>query len=96
MIYSIVALIGFSAKMGCFEVAGERYTERLRAMVFRAFLKQEIGYFDEEDNSVGALTTRLALDSKNVNELVTKVAGDVVEIIATAITGKTCYRIKKH
>ncbi|KAI9498760.1 putative ABC transporter protein [Zychaea mexicana] len=87
LMFAIIAFIGFGLQMGSFEVAGELYTERFRAMIFRAYLKQEIGYYDDEDNSVGALTSKLAVDSKNVNELVTKVPGDICQIIATVITG---------
>ncbi|KAI8149545.1 P-loop containing nucleoside triphosphate hydrolase protein [Fennellomyces sp. T-0311] len=87
LMFAIVAFIGYGLQMGSFEIAGELYTERLRTMVFRAYLKQEIGYYDDEDHSVGALTSKLAIDSKNVNELVTKVPGDVFQIISTTITG---------
>ncbi|KAI9255706.1 putative ABC transporter protein, partial [Phascolomyces articulosus] len=87
LIFAIIAFIGYGLQMGCFEIAGELYTERFRAMIFRAYLRQEIGYFDDEDNSVGSLTSKLAVDSKNVNELVTNVPGDIVQIIATVITG---------
>ncbi|KAI8056326.1 P-loop containing nucleoside triphosphate hydrolase protein [Gilbertella persicaria] len=87
VIIGIAALIGFATQVICFEVAGERYTKRLRGQIFRAFMKQEIGFFDEDDNSLGALTSKLAIDSKNVNELVTKTWGDITQIIVTAITG---------
>ena len=87
LMFAIVAFIGYGLPMGCFEIAGELYTERFRAMIFRAYLKQEIGYFDDEDNSVGSLTSKLAVDSKNVNALVTEVPGDIVQIISSVITG---------
>ncbi|KAI9481192.1 MAG: P-loop containing nucleoside triphosphate hydrolase protein [Benjaminiella poitrasii] len=87
VVIGIGAFVGFTIQVISFETAGERYTKRLRADVFRAFMKQEIGFFDDEDNSLGALTSKLAIDSKNVNELVTKTWGDVTQIIVTAITG---------
>lgn len=87
LIFAIIAFIGYCTQTMTFEIAGERYTERLRAAVFRAYMKQEIGYFDQDDHSVGALTSKLAMDSKNVNELVTKVWGDIVQIVGTAVTG---------
>ncbi|KAG1472412.1 hypothetical protein G6F56_001552 [Rhizopus delemar] len=87
VVIGICAFIGFSSQVISFEVAGERYTKRLRSDIFRAFMRQEIGFFDHDDNSLGALTSRLAIDSKNVNELVTKTWGDITQIIVTAITG---------
>ncbi|KAI7900844.1 putative ABC transporter protein [Cokeromyces recurvatus] len=87
VIIGVGAFIGFTTQVISFEIAGERYTKRLRAAIFRAYMKQEIGFFDDEDNSLGALTSKLAIDSKNVNELVTKTWGDITQIIVTAITG---------
>ena len=52
--------------MICFSVSGENLTSRLRSLSFRAMLRQEMGWFDEERNSTGALTTRLANDAGQV------------------------------
>ncbi|EIE84922.1 hypothetical protein G6F46_001432 [Rhizopus delemar] len=87
VIIGLIAFFGFSLQVISFETAGERYTKRLRGDIFRAFMRQEIGFYDQEDNSLGALTSKLATDSKNVNELVTKTWGDITQIIVTAITG---------
>lgn len=50
----------------CFTVSGENLTSRLRSRLFKAFLRQEIGWYDDERNSTGALTTRLAHDAGQV------------------------------
>ena len=49
-----------------FTVAGENLTSRLRSLGFKAMLRQEIGWFDDQKNSTGALTTRLANDASQV------------------------------
>ena len=41
----------------------ERVSMRLRSDYFEAIIRREIAYFDPEENSAGALTTRLAEDS---------------------------------
>ncbi|KAK4517720.1 uncharacterized protein ATC70_001062 [Mucor velutinosus] len=87
IVIGIAAFLGMSGQIVSFEIAGERYTKRLRAAVFRAYMRQEVGFFDREENSLGALTAKLAVDAKNVNELITKVSGDVTQIVVTAITG---------
>ncbi|OQR90269.1 ATP-binding Cassette (ABC) Superfamily [Achlya hypogyna] len=46
-----------------FAVVAERLTRRLRFMGFKAMLHQDVGWFDLETNSSGALTTRLATDT---------------------------------
>lgn len=38
----------------------------LRSMSFKSIMQQEVGWFDEEKNSVGALSARLAGDAANV------------------------------
>jgi ABC-type multidrug transport system fused ATPase/permease subunit len=89
MIVGVGSFVGFGIKILCFEVAGERYTKRLRHAVFQAYLKQEVGYFDNSENTtVGVLTTKLAVDSKNVNEMVTKVWGEIIQTILTGVAGK--------
>ncbi|KAI7878443.1 p-glycoprotein [Lichtheimia hyalospora FSU 10163] len=84
-ILGVASFIGYGIQHSVFDLSGERYTERLRSMLFKAYIKQEVGYYDQ--HSVGALTARLAVDSRNVNELVTKVPGDIVHTLATTITG---------
>lgn len=49
-----------------FAISGEELTIRLRHLVFRAMLKQEMGWFDESKNSVGALCSRLSGDASAV------------------------------
>ncbi|KAI8391129.1 putative ABC transporter protein [Radiomyces spectabilis] len=87
VILGIVAFLGISLQIISFEVAGERYTKRLRGDIFNAFMKQEIGYFDDEDNTLGSLTSKLAIDAKNVNEMVTKTWGDAIQLVMTAVVG---------
>lgn len=41
-------------------VAGEYLTERLRKSMFSKILEQEIAYFDDKNNSTGALCARLS------------------------------------
>ncbi len=47
-------------------ISGEFLTMRLRSMAFKAYLRQEIGYFDDHKNNVGAVTTRLSTDASAV------------------------------
>ncbi|XP_071603537.1 bile salt export pump isoform X4 [Heliangelus exortis] len=49
-----------------FAKSGELLTRRLRKIGFQAMLGQEIGWFDDQKNSPGALTTRLATDASQV------------------------------
>lgn len=86
-IIGVCAFIGFSMQTTAFEIAGESYTKRLRSQIFAAYMRQEIGFYDLEENNTGALTTKLAVDAHNVNEMVTKVWGDVTQLLTTMTVG---------
>jgi ABC-type multidrug transport system fused ATPase/permease subunit len=49
-----------------FSASGEKLTMRLRALSFRAMLKQEMGWFDDPKHTTGALTAHLASDASLV------------------------------
>lgn len=49
-----------------FSIAGEYLTERVRARAFKAYLRQDVHYFDDPKNSTGALTTRLSVESSAI------------------------------
>ncbi|CAO3700018.1 unnamed protein product [Rhizopus stolonifer] len=83
----VLAFIGFGGQNMALEIAGENYTMRLRAKVFGSYLKQEIGFFDDEDNNTGSLVSTLAVDARNVNEMVTRVWGDLIAMFATIAFG---------
>ena len=47
-------------------VAGDNLTTRLRSYLFKAMLRQEMGWHDEERNSTEVLNSRLSLDARRV------------------------------
>ncbi|CAK9176508.1 unnamed protein product [Ilex paraguariensis] len=46
-----------------FGIMGEKMTERVRRMMFSAMLRNEVGWFDEDENSADTLSMRLANDA---------------------------------
>ncbi|KAK8593296.1 hypothetical protein V6N12_045379 [Hibiscus sabdariffa] len=46
-----------------FGIMGEKMTERVRRMMFSAMLRNEVGWFDNEENSTDNLSMRLANDA---------------------------------
>ena len=49
-----------------FGISGENLTKRVRSRAFKAMLSQDIGWFDETENNVGTLTTKLATEAASV------------------------------
>ncbi|OCT63556.1 bile salt export pump [Xenopus laevis] len=69
ILFVIIAAVSFVTQFFqgyAFAKSGERLTRRLRKLGFQAMLGQEIGWFDDNNNSPGALTTRLATDASQV------------------------------
>uniref|UniRef100_A0A3Q4AJP3 ATP-binding cassette sub-family B member 5 n=1 Tax=Mola mola TaxID=94237 RepID=A0A3Q4AJP3_MOLML len=50
----------------CFGKSGEILTLKLRLKAFTSMMRQDLGWFDNPKNTVGALTTRLAADTAQV------------------------------
>ncbi|GJP35340.1 hypothetical protein CLOM_g19842 [Closterium sp. NIES-68] len=70
-----------------FGVVGNALIRRVRAMCFAAVLRQEIGWFDLDENSSGAISARLATDAAQVRAMVGDQLALVVQNTATLCTG---------
>ncbi|XP_067304664.1 ATP-binding cassette, sub-family B (MDR/TAP), member 4 [Pseudorasbora parva] len=62
----VVSLFTLFFQGYCFGKAGEILTMRLRFKAFNAMMRQDLSWYDDSKNSVGALTTRLAADTAQV------------------------------
>ncbi|KAF0305251.1 Multidrug resistance protein 1 [Amphibalanus amphitrite] len=66
-----------------FGIAGLRLTARLRRLTMAAILRQEMAFFDDPVNSVGALCSRLATDSSNIHGACGPRLGTVAQAVST-------------
>lgn len=86
-------LLGIMAGVATFlqifmlNIAGVRLTHRLRGAVFTATLKQEMGWYDKVENSVGALSARLSGDCATVRGATGSQIGSILQAISTIIIG---------
>lgn len=62
-----------------FNFAGVKLTSRLRSMTFDAMMRQEMGWFDDARNAVGALCARLAGDCASVQGATGSRIGSIVQ-----------------
>jgi len=70
-----------------FGLAGVRMTTRIRRMAFSAMLKQEMGWYDEDANSVGALCARLSSDAAAVQGATGTRVGSMLQAFSTLVIG---------
>ncbi|KAH9313080.1 hypothetical protein KI387_028115, partial [Taxus chinensis] len=72
-------------QMYCFAIAGGKLVQRIRSLTFAKVIYQEIGWFDDSENSSGAISARLSTDAATVCSMVGDALSLVVQNISTII-----------
>lgn len=67
LVVAVGAGLAQELMFGSFSVVGEHMSRRLRVMAFDAMLHKDMAFHDQEENSTGALATKLATDATLVN-----------------------------
>ncbi|KAK8466660.1 hypothetical protein PHAVU_008G138100 [Phaseolus vulgaris] len=95
-IYSLAFLglfvVSFIANIGqhyCFAYMGEYLTKRVRETVLSKILTFEVGWFDLDENSSGAICSRLAKDANVVRSLVGDRMALLVQTFSAVLTAYT-------
>lgn len=83
----IYQLCAFLLNIGFFTLSGERLTMRMRLMCYEAILRQNIAWFDDEKQSTGALTAKLADDATQVKGLFGQLLGSLIQSVVTTAVG---------
>ncbi|XP_047122153.1 ATP-dependent translocase ABCB1-like [Schistocerca piceifrons] len=66
-------------------IAGEKLTMRFRGLMFSAMLRQEVAYFDDKNNSTGALCARLSGDAANIQGATGQRIGTITQSLGTLV-----------
>uniref|UniRef100_A0A4W3JZC6 ATP-binding cassette sub-family B member 5 n=1 Tax=Callorhinchus milii TaxID=7868 RepID=A0A4W3JZC6_CALMI len=82
-VIGIISFFTYFLQGYMFGKSGETLTMKLRYMAFKAMLRQEIAWFDDDRNNTGALTTRLATDASQIQTAVGERMGLIAQNIAT-------------
>ncbi|KAL1915703.1 uncharacterized protein VTP21DRAFT_6462 [Calcarisporiella thermophila] len=67
--------------------ASERLTKTIRVKSLQAILRQEIGWFDRDENASGVLTSRLTSDATMIEGLAGPTFGTIMESVSTVFCG---------
>ncbi|KAJ3566036.1 hypothetical protein NP233_g7253 [Leucocoprinus birnbaumii] len=84
---AIISTMSISLQNYSFASTAAALTARLRKLSFRAILRQDIEFFDKDENSTGALTSSLSDNPQKINGLAGVTLGAIVQSIATVISG---------
>ncbi|KAK9476551.1 P-loop containing nucleoside triphosphate hydrolase protein [Lipomyces japonicus] len=80
-------LITNSIAGSMFGTASSKLARRIRSISFRHFLRQDITYYDNEDNSVGSLTNNLSLDAQSIETIGGATTNKLVESVIIVYGG---------
>ncbi|PKA63590.1 Putative multidrug resistance protein [Apostasia shenzhenica] len=92
LIIAFLALFSFlinTVQHYSFAVMGEHLTKRVRERMLSKMLTFEVGWFDEEENSSGAIYSRLAKDARVVRSLVGDRMALVIQTLSAIIIAFT-------
>jgi ATP-binding cassette subfamily B (MDR/TAP) protein 1 len=70
-----------------FGLQGEYLTKRLRSIIYDKYLRLHMGYYDNPENTPGALLTKLSSDTTKVNGIALSMFSIMVQSIVTLILG---------
>jgi len=87
IVLAVGALVSATLQFYAIAQVGERVSGKIRSEMFEAIMRREIAFFDDEKNSVGALTTRLADDSRIVTKAFGESLARQIQAVFTLLIG---------
>ncbi|TCD66039.1 GTPase-activating protein [Steccherinum ochraceum] len=86
-IISLIAFMTIGTQNYLFGASAAELTAKLKSLSFRAILRQDVEYFDKDENSTGQLTSNLSENPSKVNGLAGVTLGAIVQGLATITSG---------
>ncbi|KAI9507265.1 P-loop containing nucleoside triphosphate hydrolase protein [Russula earlei] len=88
-IISILAMLSIGSQNYLFSASAASLSRKLRSLSLRAILRQDIEYFDREENNSGAIVSNLSDAPQKINGLAGVTLGAIVQAFATLAAGIT-------
>lgn len=85
LMLAVVQFVAFASQGIAFAVCSERLIHRARYQAFRSMLRQDIAFFDREENSSGALTSFLSTQTTELAGMSGVTLGTILNVLATLI-----------
>ncbi|XP_027085579.1 ABC transporter B family member 10 [Coffea arabica] len=83
---AVITVIFHSITHLCFGIMGERLTLRVREKMFSAILRNEVGWFDDMDNTSSMLASRLESDATLLRTVVVDRSTILLQNVGLAVT----------
>ncbi|CAD8069741.1 unnamed protein product [Paramecium primaurelia] len=88
-ILGFVYFISTTIECFCFSVYSERLTIRMRLEMFNKFLHLPVSFYDNPNNNVGFLTSRVTTDARTVQQLFQNIIGFKCQYYSAIFVGFT-------
>jgi len=85
LMLAIIQFLAYSVQGIAFAHCSEKLIHRARDLSFRNMLRQDIGFFDKEENTAGALTTFLSTETTRLAGLSGSTLGTLLNVITTLV-----------
>lgn len=79
----LAQLLFYAVQGTCLGVGSEKLTSRARGTAFRVMLRQEIAFFDREDNTTGSLTSFLSAETRHLSGISGIILGSILMTVTT-------------
>ncbi|EJT82036.1 hypothetical protein GGTG_02010 [Gaeumannomyces tritici R3-111a-1] len=89
LMLAIVQFIAYAAQGLLFAKCSERLVHRVRDRAFRSMLRMDIGEYDKEENTAGALTSFLSTETTHVAGLSGSTLGTILLVTTTLVAAFT-------
>jgi ATP-binding cassette subfamily B (MDR/TAP) protein 1 len=86
LMLAFIILFAFCVHGVAFAFCSERLIHRIRDRAFRTMLRQDIEFFDKEENTAGALTSFLSTETTHVAGLSGVTLGTILTVLTTLIS----------
>ena len=83
LMLALVQILAYSAQGAAFAYCSERLVHRARDRAFRTMLRQDIAFFDREENSAGALTSFLSTETTHLAGMSGVTLGTILIVTTT-------------
>lgn len=85
LMLAFVQFLAFSLQGIAFAKCSERLVHRVRDRAFRAMLRQDVAFFDKDENTAGALTSFLSTETTHVAGLSGATLGTLLMMMTTLV-----------
>lgn len=83
MALGLAQLFFYAIQGTCLGISSEKLTSRARGMAFRTMLRQDVAFFDRDENNTGSLTSFLSAETRHLSGISGIILGSILMVTTT-------------